>query len=453
MKRRLLRCLCLGAMLFMVAVCGTGCVFEQVENLYAPPILPDEYSQLQATIQEVMDQQGAEYAVINSGTNTSTVQLLDLNGDGVQEMAAVFFRVTKVEDKPLRLCLFRKGADNNYRLTHVVSGDGTSINSVAYEDLTGDGNLNLIISWQMSAKVHILSAYSLTDSGVNELMSTTYNESYIISDLDGNGDKEIVVFHQDSTGEGNNLAEYYDYSNGVMTMNSSAPLSRQIWDVSAVEQGKLAGGIPGIYATSYTNDGILTDVLTLVDGKLVNVTWDAESAMSMVTTRMDVEVGVMDINRDGVLEIPIPMYLSNLDPEQEPEQVVIYWYQVGVEGDLAVSCTTYHSQTDGWYLMLPDNWAEHITVARDDSLSSRGERSVVFYYCPDGGEPQPFLTIYRLTGSNRFVRAKLTGRTTLYSDSTSIYAASVAEGVWDGQISMEEIQARFFLITTEWSSE
>ena len=176
-------------------------MFEQSEGMYALPILPEAYSQLQSTIQDVMDQQGAEYATISSGSNTSTVQLLDLNGDGEQEMAAVFLRVTSAEEKPLRVCLFRKGADNDYRLTYVVEGDGTSINSVTYEDVTGDGTLDLIVSWQMSTKVHILSAYALLDAGVSELMSTTYNESYLVTDLDQDGAKEIVVCHQDSTGD------------------------------------------------------------------------------------------------------------------------------------------------------------------------------------------------------------------------------------------------------------
>ena len=100
-------------------------------------------------------------------------------------------------------------------------------------------------------------------------------------------------------------------------------------------------------------------------------------------------------------------------------------------------------------------FVENITVARDDSLSHRGERSVVFYYYPGGenAQPQPFLTIYRLTGSNRQARAKLPGRVTLYSDSTTIFAASLQEDVWDCKLEQENLAPRFFLITAAWDSE
>lgn len=455
MKKRVFRGVGLCAMLLCLSLSLCGCMFEQSEGMYALPILPEAYSQLQSTIQDVMDQQGAEYATISSGSNTSTVQLLDLNRDGEQEMAAVFLRVTSAEEKPLRVCLFRKGADNDYRLTYVVEGNGTSINSVTYEDVTGDGTLDLIVSWQMSTKVHILSAYALLDAGVSELMSTTYNESYLVTDLDQDGAKEIVVCHQDSTGDGANLAEFYDYNGGVMTMTSSAPLSNGIYGVYSMVPGKLADGTPAVFASSLFSGGTLTDVMTVADGRLHNVTLNKQAGYSEVTSRVDTGVSLSDINKDGVLEIPIPVKLPSVKEGEESEESVIYWCQVNANGSLAISCVTYHCQADGWYLVLPDNWPENIAVARDDSLSHRGERSVVFYYNSgeEGQEPKPFLTIYRLTGSNRQARAMLPGRVTLYSDSTTIYAASLEEGVWDCKLKANELAQRFFLITVAWDSE
>ena len=179
MKRRFL----LPALCAALALCLSGCIFKPVNDLYALPVLPQEYRDLQTTINATMSELGAEYAAINYGRYTSTVQLLDMDGDGSQEYAAVFLRVTAAEEKPLRVCLFRRGADGEYRQSHVIQGDGTSINSVVYEDLTGDGVREVIVSWQMSSKVHILSAYELNSAEASELMSTTYNESYLVTDL------------------------------------------------------------------------------------------------------------------------------------------------------------------------------------------------------------------------------------------------------------------------------
>ena len=450
MKRRV-RLAVLGAAL---GLCLSGCVFDPVEKLYALPVLPQEYRDLQSTIDATMSELGAEYATINYGSNTSTIQLLDMDGDGEQETAAVFLRVTAAEETPMRVCLFRQGADQTYHQSAMVSGAGTSINSVAYEDLTGDGSRELIVSWQLSAGVHILSAYNFTQSGANELMNTTYNEGYITVDLDQDGSKELIVFQQDTTGEGYNVAEYYDCQNGVMALSSTGALSDGLKDVVRAEAGLLADGQLGVYATLELENGYVTDVLTLDRAGLANVTRDAESGVSLATAWTNTDATTTDINNDGVLEIPRPQLLTPPEPEDPNAQYLIYWQQVDSGGRSATVGITYHSYTDGWYFIVPNGWdINNITVARDDSLSSRGERAVAFYHWPDrGGRPEKFLTIYRLTGSNRVSRSKQPGRTVLYSDSSAIYCASFEPGVWDSGLDPEELTQRFKPITAAWSS-
>ena len=457
MKHSILRGLLLGVLAAALAVGLSGCAFESVDKLYALPVLPQEYKDLQTSIETTMSELGAEYAVISYGSYTSTIQLLDMDGDGEQETAAVFLRVTSAEERPMRVCLFRKGSDNTYRQVHMLSGEGNSINSVAYEDLTGDGSREIIVSWQLSSGVHILSAYNLTGSEAVELMSTTYNETYIVADLDENGSQDIVVFQQDSTGEGNNLAEYYEYRDAVLTMTSVAPLSDGMRDVTNARVGRLADGKLGVYVALEMENGMLTDILVMEENGLSNVTRDIEIGASIATARSYVDVGATDINSDGVLEIPRPQPLAPLDPESSSAYYLIYWQQFDSSGKSSTSCITYHAVSDSWYLTLPNGWdTGNIAVARDDSLSSRGERAVVFYYWPnreeDGEGPQKFLTIYRLTGNNRNARSKLSGRTILYTDSTAIYCAVLNGGVWDCGLNETELAQRFKLIMVEWAN-
>ncbi len=452
MKRRFLSA-ALGAAL---GLCLSGCIFEPVDNLYAPPALPQEYRDLQNTIDATMSELGAEYATISYGSNTSTIQLLDLNGDGEQETAAVFLRVASAEEKPMRVCLFRQGEDQTYRQSAMLEGDGTSINSVAYEDLTGDGSREIIVSWQLSAGVHTLAAYNVNGSGANQLMSTTYNEAYTTVDLDQDGSQELLVFQQDTTGEGYNLAEYHDYQNGVLTLASTAPLSDGMKDVIRSESGRLSDGTLGVYVTLETENGWLTDILVLDRAGLKNVTRDEESGVSLLTSWTNTEAVTNDINNDGVLEIPRPQLLTPPDPDSAAaSQYLIYWQQIDSKGKSATSGITYHSFTDRWYLILPTGWdINNITVARDDSLSGRGERSVVFYYWPDReeGEPRRFLTIYRLTGSNRTARSTMSGRTVLYSDSDTIYSVVLDAKVWDCGLDEAGLSQRFRPITAAWSA-
>lgn len=459
MRKDLLRNVRLLVLSALLALLCAGCLFRPADDLYQLPSLPEGYASLQTAIQEAMDELGAEYATINYGSNTSTVQLMDLDGDGAQETALAFLRLTTAQEQPLRVCLFRQGRDGTFLRTHEISGDGASFHSVVYEDLNGDGLRELIISWQMSARVYILTAYAITDTGAMELMNTTYNASYLVGDLDGDAGNgsEVLVLQQNSTGEVvGNWAEYYRYQDGVMAMTYTAPLSDNIVGGISARAGSLADAVPCIYVSGEAEGGALTDILVLDQNGLRNITRDDASGISSATFRSYADVAATDINDDGVLEIPLPVQVPPLTEEQESVYYVIYWRQFDSSGNAAVSCSTYHAVSDGWYLMLPDSWPGSITIGRDDSRSSRGERAVVFYYWPDvEGEtdPEVFLTVYVLTGNNREAWANRSGRFVLYSDSSTIYAASLNEEVWDCGVTREELAQRFRLITVAWSSQ
>ena len=452
MFKKTIKALLLGMMLGLLALAASGCGFKSVDSLYALPGLAEEYAGLQRNINDTMQSLGAEYAVISYGSNTSTIQLIDLDGDNDQEAAAVFLRVTNADEKPLRVCVFRRTGEDDYRLVYTLEGEGTSINSVAYEDLTGDGSREMIVSWQMGAGVHTLAAYALNLLDSNELMSVTYNEGYLASDLDKDGDRELVVLQQDGSGTGNDRAEYYDFQDGSMVMTTSALLSQGMRDVVSARAALLADGRPGVYVTLGMDEGQVTDVLTLNgDGALINLTRDPVTGVSRATFRDYTEVAPADIDGDGVLEIPIPEALEPLDPESPSNQYFLRWRRFDSNGRSSVACVTYHSTVDGWYLTLPDGWAGRVTAARDDSNSGRGERAVVFYLRL-GSEYRPFLTIYRLTGSNRQARANMAGRFTLYSDSSTIYCAALDPSVWVSGVDESGLLERFNVITAEWSA-
>ena len=309
MMKRALRALLLCLLWGATALALSGCGIQSVDNLYALPALAEEYAGLQSNIDATMRELGAEYAVINYGSNTSNIQLLDLDGNGTQEAAAVFLRVTNAsgDEKPLRVCVFRRTGEDDYRQVYTLEGEGSSINSVAYEDLTGDGSMEMIVSWQMGAGVHSLAAYALNQTDSNELMSVVYNETYLTTDMDQDGDRELIILQQDGSGAGNDRAEYYDFRDGSMVMTSTAPLSQGMRDVVSAKASRLAGGDPGVYVTLELADGQATDVLALTkDGALTNLTREPDGGVSHSTYREYTEVAPTDIDGDGVLEIPDP---------------------------------------------------------------------------------------------------------------------------------------------------
>ena len=73
--------------LFMMFVLSGCMMTASVEELYALPQLPVEYQALDAKINAILAS-GAETTSPTSGANLQSVQMEDLDGDGVQEAVA-----------------------------------------------------------------------------------------------------------------------------------------------------------------------------------------------------------------------------------------------------------------------------------------------------------------------------------------------------------------------------
>ena len=83
-RRAALLALLLG-LLWVLSACGMD---NSVEDLFTLPRIPDEYTGLNQQIEDLLAN-GYEYAPPTTGQNIQAVQMVDLNGDDVQE-ALVF---------------------------------------------------------------------------------------------------------------------------------------------------------------------------------------------------------------------------------------------------------------------------------------------------------------------------------------------------------------------------
>lgn len=459
MKRHVFCMTSVVLMLFLLSGCGFK-FFRSAEELYTRPQLPQDYQKLEDTINMVKSEKNMDDTTPTSGSNPSAIQLLDLDSDGSYEAAAAFFRANAVDDsKPLKIYLFRKIGDGDYNIAYILEGEGNNIDSISYEDMDADGRKEVVVSWQLTARANVLSVYRLGMSGAEELIHVTYNEGYILADLDGNGNRELSVIQRDDTGEDISRVDYYSFQDGVLTMTSRAGLSENVQDVLAVRSGTLVGQTPALYVTSECTGGQVTDIFVYRDEKLVNITMNAESGVSNDTLRDYTEVSATDINHDDILEIPVALALPKVNPESTATYRLIYWRQFNGEGEASVACITYHSVEDKWYLILPNEWDGQIAVERDTRENDRGERAVIFYHRDsETGTMERFLTIYRLTGSNLAARAKLGSRQLLWpgdgevAETSVVYAAEFAKDGWDCGLTIEQLRERFSLIVTEWSA-
>ena len=447
--RQRIRHIILAAVGMCLLLAAGGCGFSlSPEDLYSLPQLPEEYTELNIRLNQVMES-GAEYAAPVSGNNIQPVQLEDLNGDGEEE-AVAFFR-NAADERPLKIYIFTPRGQS-YEQAAVIEGTGTSIYSVAYEDLDQDGWKELLVGWRVNTDLQALSVYTLYSGEPEELISGISYVKYAVSDLNGDELEELVVLRSDQ--DGNGLADYYCWQEGTLQPRISARITSTMAELSQqgrVKNGTLADGTPALFVTGVEESSVMaTDILAVRNEELVNILL---SDVTGVTSEVAPFCALYpeDINGDSVTEVPHPVATAAGAAEDDSASHRIDWYAFSSDATSSIALRTYHSMEDGWYLVLPDSWIGQVMFSRTVGTD---ENTVTFSYRQGGTEDlREFLRISRLTGSGREARAARGGRMILRRQPEVIYTAEFldADGGWDYAMDEEELREAFNLITTEWA--
>ncbi|MCI8526255.1 MAG: hypothetical protein HFF17_10115 [Oscillospiraceae bacterium] len=424
----------------------SGCFFQSMDELYALPQQSEEYYDLQSKIDGLL-QGGAAYAAPTSGSNRQSVQLADLDGDGVEE-AVVFLRTT--EEKPLRAYIFDRIGDS-FENVAVIEGDGNSFASVEYQQIDGEPGMEIVLGRQISDQVlQSMSIYALRDNRVVELMSASYT-SYTTADLDQDGNTDIFVLRF-SAEERTGVAEYYRYVAGQIEREPEALLSNGVEAVRRIIAGQVDDGVPAVFVASmFEENSIITDIFALRDGGFVNITTEGVSGTSAQTIR-NYYVYATDIDSDGVIELPQPRQLPRYDEaSQEDVYWLIDWYRLNIDGTRRRTMTTYHNYSGGWFVVLPEEWNGAVSITRESEVS--GVRGYTINQWKGYAEPPaPVFTIYAFSGEDRHEVAQAGGRFVLGEKGDVTYAAARGESEWCRALSDEEMVQMFRFIHVDWNS-
>ena len=429
-----------------MALALSGCLFQGTEELYALPKQSEEYYELQSEIELLLTDQ-TSYAAPTSGTNQQSVQLADLDGDAEDE-AIVFLRTTG--EKPLRAYIFdRIGED--FRNVAVIEGDGSSFASVEYVQIDGQPGLEMVLGRQISDQVpQALSVYALRENRVVELMSANYNE-YTTVDLDRDGKMDIFLLRF-STEVRSGVAEYYRHTGSQIERAPESLLSTGVENVRRIITGYVDTGVPAVFVASmYDENSVVTDIFALRDGAFVNITAEGASGTSAQTVR-NYYVYAADIDNDGLIELPQPKQLPQAETAAEDEAYwIIDWYHLSIDGQREKKLTTYHNYSGGWFLVLPEEWEDQLTITYDEA--EQGMHGYTFHQWKGyGQETEPIFTIYALSGEDRKAVASSDGRFPLGDKGDVTYAASFGTSELADDLTQADLVGMFKYIQIDWNS-
>lgn len=443
-----------------LALVLTGCLFQTPESLYRLPKLPKEYSNLQDKLTQLLAT-GLTYASPVTGSNTQSVQLQDLNGDGKDE-AVVFLRDTSsTAEKPLKIYIFKQNKAEEYETACTIESEGTAIQWITYEQLNDSDMRELVISWQLATNLYNVSVYTLEREEPKELLRKSYT-ACMVRDMDQDNRKEIMLLQVNENETMGNMMECYKMEGTEVYLAGSAPLSVDMaigrGTSASLKYGYLMDGYPVLFVNGPYSEGDnlrIADLFAVRDGVFTNITLDPETGNSDRTVH-GYSLGVQDINGDSITELPMRVPVPILSEGEEGMadlQYVVQWYQYDRSGNAHYVYTTYHNDKDGWYLILPEEWKDAVTISRRDTAF--GERIITFGYWNQAAKTaENFLSIYTITGENRASRAEIGNRVVLVDEDDTIYAAEFLPCGWDSGLTIDDLSLeRFHLITKEWGGD
>ena len=423
--------------LIVLLLCLSGCLFGDVEELLAVPAPPAVYQSLQARI--AGEQGEAEAIAPLGGENRQSVQLVDLDGDGRQE-AVAFFRDTAAGKTPLRVVIFRQDRNESYHVSARIAGAGNDIASVDYADLVGDEGCEVLVTWQASAAVRSLAAYTLDGEEPTQLLWESCDR-YFTGDLDGDGKNELLLARAGEDGETPTRILCWDQKGDGMKKTDGSSLSRDIGEILCWTEGKLSDGSPAVFVTSRLGEGRrLTDILCAEDGKVINCVLPEDGGQSGAVCPDWALAAPADLTGDGITDVPVAVPVPGFGEQEGESFSWLNWRQYRPDGTSGVVLRTCCDPKGDWYLELPADWTGKFA----QSVAQRkGESSVML---ARAGEDRPFLTIRCLTGEDRGDRSRGNGQILLYAESGRLYTVQPDPEVWDCGMEREDFIEGFHVV-------
>lgn len=428
-------------LLTVAALLLSGCAMRTVEDMYRIPRRSEDYQDLQTVIDSVMT--GMEYCAPLTGENQQTVQMADLNGDGVDEYL-LFAKAP--QEKPLRILVFCKNG-NTYSHADTVECNGTAFDQVEYVNMDEKPGMELVAGCQLSDKViRSVAVYTFTDRELVQQASVNYTK-FLTTDIDGDSLSELFLLHPGLTDTDNGVAEVYTMKNGTVERFNEVNMSQPADRLKRIIIGKLDGGKTAVYVASAVGDtALITDVYTLADNKLVNVTLSNESGTSVQTMR-NFYVFADDIDNDTVVELPGLIPMRPLEGVMGADMHhLIRWYAMTPDGDEVNKLYTYHNFVGGWYIQVDDKLAQRIVAV------SMGNQTELYLWDREYKSADKLLTIYTLTGQGREEQGLQDGRFVLHKTDSVVYAAALEELALDYGMTQESVVYSFRMIQHDWKT-
>lgn len=398
MKKRLFA---LTAILICLCLCFSGCSFSilPANELIRPPKISGESSSLQQAFEDMIGNELTQMKTPIKGENRSSYIIFDIDSDGNDD-GLVFYSDPSV-DNFARIAVFKHDG-NEWKNVSVLVGLAEEIYEVGFNDINGDGNYEVLVSWttldpDSSANEtltlvgnRILTLYKFNNSAMTLLKTEDFTKLYV-SDFNGDGADDIFLSTVSISDDSNKTTGRIITFNDDCSVDFDTSFSLiGMLDIVAVTSDSVNAGEKQ-YSRIYV-DGILseaayvTDVIqySVDDGKITFPLHSKGENETLPTARSS-KVYSADINSDGLIEIPTLYELpfskrieTSTDSKTNPLNLVV-WSQIQ-DGKIVPVLQTLYNKANNYYFIFNEEWISKITAVYN------ANSSLLVFYSVENGE-------------------------------------------------------------------
>lgn len=430
----------------------TGCAAVYGDGLLSLPKLPGEYLLLQNRLDEVLASE-AVYAVAETGADRQAVQMVDIDGDGADEVIAFFRDASGIYS----VYAFKYDGEDYVQIGN-AEGYGTSLHSVSYPMLD-DGSMAIALSWGFDeASTFGMTVFGFDEQSMYSMLDVRYS-SMLVGDINNDLADELSFVVRDSM-TGRYRANVYALKGRTYSLVYDTELCVELKSVSNMRIGAAGLGATALFIdSSASGGGYVTDVVRFAGTTAVNDTIDSVSGSGMATWRQ-ISVSVADIDGDGYVEVPVADH-AELAANSGELRYRLSWCSFRDGQQREQKAETFHDTVNGWYFIWPEKWGDSVMPQSINNVYS----SAISFYVPtlsnsrqtEGNETEnsTLLTIYCFAGDNRAEYVQLySNLRILRATAKEIYCYSIPEGGFSHlRLTDEEVMRSFSVIEKNWLVE
>lgn len=430
----------LTAVLCAFAVFLSGCkLFSANDELLIPPRPQGELYE----IQNALDGISANRITLKyptAGEYRSAIIDYDITGNGVND-AVAFYSTETEELSAMHIAVVSK-KDGKWVAAKDVSVLASGVERVEFDDLDGDGRNEIIVGWSIYGSVDKeVAVYSFDGETLTPYAQEKYTE-FIRCDLDTDQNKELLVLHINSADNTATARLLRLESTGLVEV-SSCGCDGGVSGYSSVIQTKLLNGKPAVFADAKKGTSAVTEILYIENGQLVNPMYDRQAGKNLLTERQS-SVSSQDINGDGTADIPMQQVLAGYENAASGDRVYMTkWCSFDGE-KLVITMTALMNYADGYYLTVPKELEDRITVDKNVEARMR----TIYLYDSETGARTAELFKLRVISLNNWETSQKDKENwqQLATGNSVVYAASVGNYAGEYAFSVDDIKSLFNLI-------